>query len=90
MEQRELVDVALGWVRSNTRNPDVVADDVGPDTDLLGTAVLDSIGLVQLLVHVQDRLGRDIELEDADPEDFLSVASICHFAVRQSGSEAGA
>ncbi len=46
------------------------------DTDLLETGLLDSMGLVDLLMHIEKAFGLTIGLEDLDVEDFRSVTSI--------------
>lgn len=46
------------------------------DADLLETAVLDSMGLVDLLVHLEKAFGVSIGVEELDFDHFRSVASI--------------
>jgi acyl carrier protein len=51
--------------------------DVGsPDTDLLGTGLLDSLALIQLLVHLEDTFGVKIALDEIEIEDLRSISSI--------------
>lgn len=46
------------------------------ETDLLESGLLDSMGLVDLLVHIEKTFGLTIGLEELDVEDFRSVATI--------------
>lgn len=46
------------------------------DTELLETALLDSMGLVDLLVHLEKTFGVSIGVEELDFDHFRSVASI--------------
>lgn len=46
------------------------------DTDLLETGRLDSMGLVDLLVHIEKTFGLSIGVEDLDFDHFRSVATI--------------
>jgi D-alanine--poly(phosphoribitol) ligase subunit 2 len=46
------------------------------ETDLLEAGLLDSMGLVDLLMHIEKAFGITIGLEDLDVEDFRSVNSI--------------
>ena len=46
------------------------------ETDLLESGLLDSMGLVDLLVHIEKTFGLTIGLEDLNVEDFRSVATI--------------
>jgi D-alanine--poly(phosphoribitol) ligase subunit 2 len=46
------------------------------DTDLLDAQLLDSMGIVDLLLHIEDQLGVRIGLEELEIKDFRSVALI--------------
>lgn len=46
------------------------------DTDLLGSGLLDSLALVELLVHVEQTFGLTIELEELEVEHFRSLRTI--------------
>jgi acyl carrier protein len=51
--------------------------DVGsPEEDLLVTGVLDSLTLIQLLVHLEERFRVRIPLEELEIENIRSIASI--------------
>jgi methoxymalonate biosynthesis acyl carrier protein len=54
-----------------------------PDADLLGTGLLDSLGLIQLLVHLEEKFGVQISLAEIEIEDLRSVSSIAALVVRQ-------
>jgi acyl carrier protein len=47
-----------------------------PETDLLGTAVMDSLMLVELLVAIEDRFGLRLELRELSLDDIRSPHSI--------------
>lgn len=57
------------------------AAGIGPEEPLVGHGYLDSLGLMQLLSHVQQRWQIDL-LAVASPQDFVSVASLAR-AIRQ-------
>lgn len=46
------------------------------DTDLLAGGLLDSLQLVELLVHIEQRFGLRIDLERVDFDDLRSLARI--------------
>jgi acyl carrier protein len=46
------------------------------DTDLLQAGLLDSLALIQLLVHLEERFGVKISLDDLEIEDLRTVNSI--------------
>jgi methoxymalonate biosynthesis acyl carrier protein len=55
-----------------------------PDTDLLETGRLDSVGMVELLVRLEERFGIRIPLENLEIDQFRSVATIAAFILAQS------
>ncbi len=65
------------------------AEDLGvevpsSDTDLLATARLDSLGVVELIMQLERRFGITVELEDLELDNFRTLESIAAFvAARQ-------
>jgi methoxymalonate biosynthesis acyl carrier protein len=53
-----------------------------PDADLLSTGVLDSLALIQLLVHLEDEFGVKIALDQIEIEDLRSTYSIARLIAR--------
>lgn len=47
-----------------------------PDTDLFDSGLLDSLQLVQLLLHVEQRLGLRISLDEMELEDLRSISRL--------------
>jgi len=45
------------------REAGIAPEDIGGDFDILGSGVVDSLGFVELLLAVEDALGRPVELE---------------------------
>lgn len=54
----------------------LLADVGSPEEDLLLTGVLDSLTLIQLLVHLEERFRVRIPLEELEIENIRSIASI--------------
>jgi methionyl-tRNA formyltransferase len=50
-----------------------------PATELIATGLLDSLGFVELLVHLEKHFGIAIAMESLEPDNFRSVASIAAF-----------
>lgn len=59
--------------------PDVPADSLAADYDLLAGGVLDSLGLLKVIVWLEDRF--DVVLDDVEiePDNFRTVAAINAF-----------
>lgn len=49
-----------------------------PETDLLNSGMLDSLGLVDLLVQIEKQFGFSIPIENLEVESFRSVATIAN------------
>lgn len=60
-----------------------------PETDLLDTGRLDSVGMVKLLVRLEDRFRIRVELENLEIEQFRSIATIAAFIVARSNGHSG-
>jgi acyl carrier protein len=52
---------------------------VGLDDDLLGSGVIDSLGILQLVAFVEDQFGIQIPDEDVVLENFQSVAALTNY-----------
>ena len=53
------------------------------DTDLLETGLLDSLLIVDLLVHIERELGRTLPMEALELEDFRSLVTIARCIERK-------
>jgi acyl carrier protein len=59
----------------------VVLSELGPETDLLSAGIIDSMGLVDLLMFVETEYGYRINLTEADPARFSTVQGLCELAL---------
>lgn len=53
-----------------------LAHPASPDDDLVNAGVVDSLTLIQLLVHLEERFAVSIPLDELDIEDIRSVRSL--------------
>lgn len=58
-----------------------------PDADLLQTGVLDSLKLVELLLHLEQDLGVSVPMDELDTEDFRSLDSIARLVASRRALE---
>lgn len=70
--------------------PDVPADELSDDLDLMANGVIDSLGLLKVIAWLEDRYGVDTDAVDLDPEAFTSVAAIATFLADAPRERAGA
>ncbi|HUJ72761.1 MAG TPA: acyl carrier protein [Verrucomicrobiae bacterium] len=57
-----------------------------PDTDLLETGVLDSLTAVQLLLHLEERFGFKVAMEEVEIEDLRSIRALGRLIGRQKAA----
>jgi acyl carrier protein len=68
--------------------PAAATQDIGPHTALLGTGLLDSLAVIQLMVFLGEELGIHIEDEDFTPENLSDVGSLLAFIARKKAQAA--
>jgi acyl carrier protein len=54
------------------------------DTDLVGTGLLDSLALIELLAQLEETFGVSISTDDLELENFRSITSIAGFVARRT------
>lgn len=55
------------------------------ETDLVNAGLLDSLALVELLLHLEQEYGVQISLDELVIDNFRSISSIAQFLQQQSG-----
>lgn len=74
--QDELTQLINEWVAKHRQSQADVAADPDHDGDLLANGALDSMGFVELLVHIESVVGKKVDLTDLDPSEFTSVSGL--------------
>lgn len=69
-------------VRELLQGSDVTSLDA--DTDLLGSGIVDSHGIVEIVAFLEERYGIAIGDDDLTPERFATIASIEAFVAERS------
>jgi acyl carrier protein len=64
----------LHFIKQNLAPPEV---ELAPDTSLIG--VVDSQGIIELVVHIADNFGLDVETDAITPENFGSVRQLTDY-----------
>jgi acyl carrier protein len=80
----EVVDLVVHWVKKNMQTNGNRRIEVGADTDLMESGVLDSIGFVELIVFIETHIGCNVDLTDVDPSEFTTVNGLCRIALRSA------
>jgi D-alanine--poly(phosphoribitol) ligase subunit 2 len=72
-----------GDIRAVLRDHLTVTVD-SPDVDLLETGLIDSIGLVELILQLEDRFGVSLPMDTLEIDDFRSINKIADLITRLS------
>jgi acyl carrier protein len=54
-------------------------EELDSETDLLGSGILDSLGMVQLIAFVEKEFNVNVDPEDMVIENFMDIKSICSY-----------
>ncbi|HET8568510.1 MAG TPA: acyl carrier protein [Candidatus Limnocylindria bacterium] len=65
-------------------------EELGADTSLFRTGIVDSFGLLSLVTFLEQEYGISVRDEEMVPENFDSVATIAAFVARRSAGKGGA
>jgi acyl carrier protein len=71
-------EIILKYLNEQLKDNDI-DEDLDGDTDLLGSGILDSLGMVQLIAYVEKEFNVTVEPEDMVIENFMDVNSICNY-----------
>jgi D-alanine--poly(phosphoribitol) ligase subunit 2 len=61
-----------------------------PDADLLQAGILDSLALVQLLLHLEERFGVKVPLDELEIDDLRTITSISKMIEHQQSHKGAA
>jgi acyl carrier protein len=86
-EVRALILEACGPVLADFG---ITPESASGDLDLRGSGMIDSLGFVEVIVELEERLGIEIDLEDIDPEQITVLDPLAaHIAAALPASAGG-
>lgn len=80
--EKELVELAINWVKANKLTNGSSGVRISEDTNLLKSGLLDSFDFVELILFLENQTGCTIDLTDVDPAEFCVVKGLCRIALR--------
>jgi acyl carrier protein len=86
MTQDQFTELLTNWLRANKQFSANL--QISPDTELLGSGLLDSFDFLDLIVHIETKMAAKIDLSVADPNQFSTVRGLWNLAMSAHGSEA--
>ena len=85
MNPEKLQQLVIEWIKVNKRTSHHV--EIGGNTELLGTGILDSFGFLDLIVHIESTTGLQIDLAEADASEFAVVRGLCNLALKSQAAQ---
>ncbi len=80
-QEKALVVSVLNWIKEHklpgNRDPVEITEEI----DLITDGLLDSMGLIDLLLFVEEQTGRPIDLITVEPKDVCVVKNLCRVAL---------
>lgn len=67
----------------------VAPENAPGDLDLRASGLVDSLGFVELIVELEDKLGVELDLEDLDPEQITVLDPLASYIAEQTKVRAG-
>jgi acyl carrier protein len=87
MTQDQFLELLSTWIRTNKQTSE--SFQITLDTELLGSGLLDSFDFLDLIVHIESKTGRKIDLAVADPNEFSVVRGLWSLAINGEGPAQG-
>lgn len=64
----------------------LIADEIGPDTDLLLTGAVDSLGVIRITQWMEDELNITVDPGDVTLENFQTVSSMAAYVATRTAA----
>jgi acyl carrier protein len=81
IQEKALVVSVLNWIKEHKLPGNRHEAEITEDIDLITDGLLDSMGLVDLLLFVEEQTGRPIDLITVEPKDVCVVKNLCRIAL---------
>jgi acyl carrier protein len=78
MTQDQFVELLAEWFRANKQTSTDLK--ITADTELLGSGLLDSFDFLDVIVYIENKTGKKIDLSVADPNQFSLVSGLYQLA----------
>ena len=85
MSREQMQKLLIEWIKANKRTSNDI--EITPDTELLGSGLLDSFGFLDLIVFIESNTGLQVDLADADPGEFSMVRGLCNLALKSQAAQ---
>jgi acyl carrier protein len=81
IQENALIASVLNWIKEHKLPGNRHGAGITEDIDLITDGLLDSMGLIDLLLFVEEQTGRSIDLKTVEPGDICVVKNLCRIAL---------
>ncbi|MFD3562847.1 acyl carrier protein [Streptomyces sp. NPDC058686] len=74
----DAIKPVVDWLRE--RNPTV--KEIPEDLDLIENRLIDSLGFIEFVLLLEDLIGRELQLDQIDVDQFRTLRSLTHHFLR--------
>jgi acyl carrier protein len=64
----------------------MVPENAPDDLDLLSEGIIDSMGILEIILAVEERFGTKVDFSDLPPEELTIIGPFCRYVVEKCGS----
>ena len=87
---REVRTLVLELFDDKLRAAGLVPADLPDDFDLWASGVIDSTGVMEMIVTASEAVEEDLDFEELDEEELTKLGPFARFVAEKSGAAAGA
>ena len=88
LRQEELALLIRDWLLKHQADAQLFNGPISEDVDLISDGLVDSMGLVELILYMETITGEKVDLTGADPNDFMTIEGLCK-CVLKNGTKVG-
>jgi acyl carrier protein len=81
--QDDVRQFVVGFLATKSQGDGPAPGDLADDCDLLLSGLLDSLGLLELMMAIQNQWEADIDFDQIDAEEMTILGPVCRFVAEQ-------
>ena len=87
MNSEEIIKNILTFLKDENKINQQDLINIKPNTDLIEYGIIDSMGVLELLVYIEKEFLIDLEKSVINAENMRSLSAICDFIINQINEE---
>ena len=87
MNSEEIIKNILTFLKDENKINQQDLINIKPNTDLIEYGIIDSMGVLELLVYIEKEFSIDLEKSVINAENMRSLSAICDFIITQINEE---